>query len=177
MDNLSYLDLGSNSVRDISFLNSLSVKRVWLLMENNNISDISMLPAKLNYQKLVFYGNPIQDVSVISEMQDAGAADFYVSYHDNIDYSALGASPVSDEVSLVDVPSEKKASVLKQFKENTFWEPAFKSSEEADEEIAAFRAEIRKQIIGDSGADDTENAAVEDTEAESSAEVTDEATP
>ena len=177
MDNLSYLDIGSNSVRDISFLNSLSVKRVWLLMENNNISDISMLPAKLNYQKLVFYGNPIQDVSVISEMQDAGAADFYVSYHDNIDYSALGASPVSDEVSLVDVPSEKKASVLKQFKENTFWEPAFKSSEEADEEIAAFRAEIRKQIIGDSGADDTENAAVEDTEAESSAEVTDEATP
>ena len=177
MDNLSYLDIGSNSVRDISFLNSLSVKRVWLLMENNNISDISMLPAKLNYQKLVFYGNPIQDVSVVSEMQDAGAADFYVSYHDNIDYSALGASPVSDEVSLVDVPSEKKASVLKQFKENTFWEPAFKSSEEADEEIAAFRAEIRKQIIGDSGADDTENAAVEDTEAESSAEVTDEATP
>ena len=177
MDNLSYLDIGSNSVRDISFLNSLSVKRVWLLMENNNISDISMLPAKLNYQKLVFYGNPIQDVSVISAMQDAGAADFYVSYHDNIDYSALGASPVSDEVSLVDVPSEKKASVLKQFKENTFWEPAFKSSEEADEEIAAFRAEIRKQIIGDSGADDTENAAVEDTEAESSAEVTDEATP
>ena len=177
MDNLSYLDIGSNSVRDISFLNSLSVKRVWLLMENNNISDISMLPAKLNYQKLVFYGNPIQDVSVISAMQDAGAADFYVSYHDNIDYSALGASPVSDEVSLVDVPSEKKASVLKQFKENTFWEPAFKSSEEADEEIAAFRAEIRKQIIGDSGADDTENAAVVDTEAESSAEVTDEATP
>ena len=177
MDNLSYLDIGSNSVRDISFLNSLSVKRVWLLMENNNISDISMLPAKLNYQKLVFYGNPIQDVSVVSEMQDAGAADFYVSYHDNIDYSALGASPVSDEVSLVDVPSEKKASVLKQFKENTFWEPAFKSSEEADEEIAAFRAEIRKQIIGDSGADDTENGAVEETEAESSAEVTDEATP
>lgn len=177
MDNLSYLDIGNNGVKDISFLNKLSVKRVWLFMENNEISDLSMLPAMLGYQRLVFYGNPIQDVSVMNKLQNAVLAEFYVSHNDNFDYSALGDSPVNDSVFLVDVPSDKKASVLKQFKKDSIFEPTFMSSEEADREMAAYREEIRGTVLGDSEEEETENESLENTAAEPSAEVPDDTAP
>ncbi len=150
MDNLSYLDIGNNSVKDISFLKSLSVKKVWLLMENNEISDISMLPAMLEYHKLVFYGNPIQDVSVVSGFQNTLWTEFYVTHNDKINYGELGSSKAGDDVFLIDVPSDKKAAVLKAFKENTYYEPSFMSAEAADAEMASYRKEIKKTVIGDS---------------------------
>lgn len=147
---LSYLDIGNNSVSNVSILRDLSVQRVWLLMENNNISDLSFLPPLLKYQKMVFYGNPITDASFISAMENANFADFYLTYKEGLDYAAIGASAVSNSTTLVDVPSDKKAAVLKQFKEGSSWkEPVFETAEEADAEMFDYRAEIKSTVIGD----------------------------
>ena len=172
MDNLSYLDIGNNNVRDVSFLKNLSVKKVWLLMENNEISDVSMLPAMLEYHQLVFYGNPIRDISVVSGMTNTLWTKLYLSHDDNLDYGALGSSSVNDDVILVDVPSDKKASVLKQFKGNRWYEPAFMTGEEADAEMESYRAEIKRTVIGDSGEEEeaeSSGAAAGEAEAEDEA--------
>ena len=157
---LSYLDIGGNFVSDVSILSNLSVKRVWLYMENNNISDLHYLPKHLSYQKMILYGNPVTDISFAADMDSVGYSDLYLTYHENLDYAALGGSGFKYSTVLVDVPADKKAGVLSRFKEGSSWqEPTFKTSEEADEDMTAYRKEIRSTITGDS--DDAEDGSAE----------------
>ncbi len=157
MNTLSYLDIGNNAVSDVSFLKDLSVKRVWLLMENNQISDISMLPQLLNYRQLILYGNPITDVSVLAGMENStGGPEFYISYQEGMDYASLGSGPFYSAV-IVDTPSDKKAGVLKEFKGEGWHEPTFMTKEEADDAMAAHRAEIKSTVIGEEEEAEEEN--------------------
>lgn len=153
---LSYLDTGNNNVSDVSMLKDMAVKNVWLLMENNNISDLSALPEKLQYKMLVVYGNPVTDVSFAEKMENIGYnAPLYLSYQENIDYAAIGRSRFNDSTTLVDVPPDKKASVLTSFVEGSSWkEPVFKTGEEADAEMADHREEIKAEIIADEAGDE-----------------------
>ena len=148
---LSYLDIGNNQVSSISILKDLSVKNIWLLMENNKISDLSVLPELLSYQDLIFYGNPIKDASFAKEMKNAYfTCDLYLTYHSSIDYKSIGESAFQSNTFLVDVPADKKASVLKSFLEgSSFREPTFMTAEQADIEMAQTRMEIRQKIVGD----------------------------
>ena len=152
LNTLSYLDVGNNQVSDISVLKDLAVKNVWLLMENNKISDLSALPGLLSYRKLVFYGNPVKDVSFVEKMSNVSSiCKFYLSYQSDLDYAAIGESALKYSTVLVDVPSDKKASVLREYKEgSSYLEPAFMTKEEADSEMAQSRKEIRKTVLGES---------------------------
>jgi len=156
LNKLSYLDFGSNQVSDLSILKGLAVKNVWLLMEKNKISDLSPLPSLLSYRKMAFYGNPIKDLSFVTAMTNVNSAtELYLSYQADSDYAALGESAFRYSANLVDVPTDKKAAVLKDFKEGSgFTEPTFMTTEEADREMAESRKEIRKVVVGDSVEDE-----------------------
>lgn len=151
LNTLSYLDIGNNQVSDISVLKDLAVKNVWLLMENNRISDLSVLPSLLSYRNLVFYGNPVKDVSFAEKMTNVSLCSLYLSYDSDMDYAAIGASPFKYNTALVDVPDDKKASVLREYKEgSSYYEPTFMTGEEADKEMAQSRKEIREAVLGES---------------------------
>lgn len=152
LNKLSYLDFGSNQVSDLSVLKGLSVKNVWLIMEKNKISDLSPLPSLLSYRKMAFYGNPIKDISFVTAMTNVNSAtELYLSYQADSDYAVLGESAFRYSANLVDVPTDKKAAVLKDFTEGSgFTEPTFMTTEEADREMAESRKEIRKAVLGDS---------------------------
>ena len=152
LNTLSYLDIGNNQVSDISILKDLSVKNVWLLMENNKISDLSVLPSLLSYREMAFYGNPVKDVSFAEKMSNVSIiCKLYLSYQSDMDYAAIGGSAFKYNTVLVDVPSDKKAAVLKAYKEgSSFYEPKFMTGEEADREMANSRKEIRKTVLGES---------------------------
>lgn len=152
LNKLSYLDFGSNQVSDLSVLKGLAVKNVWLLMEKNKISDLSPLPSLLSYRKMAFYGNPIKDLSFVTAMTNVNSAtELYLSYQTDSDYAVLGESAFRYSAYLVDVPTDKKAAVLKDFKEGSgFTEPNFMTTEEADKEMAESRKEIRKAVVGNS---------------------------
>lgn len=152
LNTLSYLDIGNNQVSDISILKDLSVKNVWLLMENNKISDLSVLPSLLSYRELAFYGNPVKDVSFAEKMSNVGMiCKLYLSHQSDMDYAAIGGSAFKYSTVLVDVPSDKKAAVLKSYKEgSSYYEPVFMTGEEADREMAQSRKEIRKTVLGES---------------------------
>ena len=152
LNKLSYLDFGSNQVSDLSILKGLAVKNVWLLMEKNKISDLSPLPSLLSYRKMAFYGNPIKDLSFVTAMTNVNSAtELYLSYQADSDYAVLGESAFRYSANLVDVPTDKKAAVLKDFTEGSgFTEPTFMTTEEADREMAESRKEIRKAVLGDS---------------------------
>jgi hypothetical protein len=156
LNKLSYLDFGSNQVSDLSILKGLAVKNVWLLMEKNKISDLSPLPSLLSYRKMAFYGNPIKDLSFVTAMTNVNSAtELYLSYQTDSDYAVLGESAFRYSAYLVDVPTDKKAAVLKDFKEGSgFTEPTFMTTEEADREMAESRKEIRKVVVGDSVEDE-----------------------
>ena len=152
LSKLSYLDIGSNNVSDISFLKDLAVKNIWLLMEKNEISDLSVLPSLLTYQEMIFYGNPIKDASFVKNMKNLGyGCNLYLTYDSELDYAAIGESEFKYHTFLVDVPADKKAAVLKSFKDGSgYSEPKFMTEEEADSEMAQKRQKIRKEIVGDS---------------------------
>ena len=75
----------------------------------------------------------------------------YLTYDSGLDYAAIGESEFKYYTFLVDVPADKKAAVLKSFKEGSgYSEPKFMTEEEADSEMAQKRQKIRKEIVGDS---------------------------
>ena len=159
LSTLSYLDIGNNQVTSISVLKDLAVKNVWLQMENNRISDLSALPSLLSYRKMVFYGNPIKDVSFAEKMSNVSLCNLYLTYQTDMDYAAIGASTFRYSTVLVDVPADKKASVLKAYKEGgSYIDPVFMTGEEADREMAEYRKEIRKTVLGESDDEEEETS-------------------
>ncbi len=146
---LKYIDLGSNSISDISPLATCTNSEQVLFLEHNNISDISTLPTEVDYYLLSLYGNNITDYSVIETMTELNSlyTYIYLSWDENADLTPAARSGC-DNLIITDVPLDRQV----QLKENLqaakeeyqeyglFYSPEYKSTEEADADMAQIRA-------------------------------------
>lgn len=86
---LNSVDLSGNKISSteaITFSGD-AIVGVWLDLSDNEISQL-VLPS-VNYWSVALYGNTISDLSTICS---ANGSDVIFDYHENIDFSALGAS-------------------------------------------------------------------------------------
>ena len=177
---LHYLDIGCNIITDINPISELSVKEVVILAERNSISDLSPLPEGLRYRGLVFYTNPISDFSKLVNLRDVKINDkLYISWNENADMSLLGKTGFTKEMHIVS-PPERRAAIGVAIKDA--YEPSpgslpvtpiFLSEEEADLEVASWRAELRDLVNSEMEAEENDpddGSSVESTSGESSAE-------
>ena len=177
---LHYLDIGCNIITDINPISELSVKEVVILAERNSISDLSPLPEGLRYRGLVFYTNPISDFSKLVNLRDVKINDkLYISWNENADMSLLGKTGFTKEMHIVS-PPERRAAIGVAIKDA--YEPSpgslpvtpiFLSEEEADLEVASWRAELRDLVnseMEEEENDPDDGSSVESTSGESSAE-------
>ena len=177
---LHYLDIGCNNITDINPISELSVKEVVILAERNSISDLSPLPEGLRYRGLVFYTNPISDFSKLVNLRDVKINDkLYISWNENADMSLLGKTGFTKEMHIVS-PPERRAAIGVAIKDA--YEPSpgslpvtpiFLSEEEADLEVASWRAELRDLVnseMEEEENDPDDGSSVESTSGESSAE-------
>ena len=177
---LHYLDIGCNNITDINPISELSVKEVVILAERNSISDLSPLPEGLRYRGLVFYTNPISDFSKLVNLRDVKINDkLYISWNENADMSLLGKTGFTKEMHIVS-PPERRAAIGVAIKDA--YEPSpgslpvtpiFLSEEEADLEVASWRAELRDLVNSEMEAEENDpddGSSVESTSGESSAE-------
>ena len=177
---LHYLDIGCNNITDINPISELSVKEVVILAERNSISDLSPLPEGLRYRGLVFYTNPISDFSKLVNLRDANINDkLYISWNENADMSLLGKTGFTKEMHIVS-PLDRRAAIGVAIKDA--YEPSpgsipvtpiFLSEEEADLEVASWRAELRDLVNSEMEAEENDpddGSSVESTSGESSAE-------
>ena len=150
---LHYLDIGCNSITDIGPISELSVKEVVFFAERNSISDLSPLPDGLRYRGLVFYANPISDFTKFVSLRDVKPDDtLYLSWNENADMSQLGKTGFIREMHIVSPPDQRGA--VGAAIEGAYVPspgslpvtPIFLSEEEADLEIADWRAELRDLI-------------------------------
>ena len=150
---LHYLDIGCNSITDIGPISELSVKEVVIFAERNSISDLSPLPDGLRYRGLVFYANPISDFTKFVSLRDVKPDDtLYLSWNENADMSQLGKTGFIREMHIVSPPDQRGA--VGAAIEGAYVPspgslpvtPIFLSEEEADLEIADWRAELRDLI-------------------------------
>ena len=177
---LHYLDIGCNIITDINPISELSVKEVVILAERNSISDLSPLPEGLRYRGLVFYTNPISDFSKLVNLRDVKINDkLYISWNENADMSLLGKTGFTKEMHIVS-PPDRRAAIGVAIKDA--YEPSpgsipvtpiFLSEEEADLEVASWRAELRDLVNSEMEAEENDpddGSSVESTSGESSAE-------
>ena len=177
---LHYLDIGCNIITDINPISELSVKEVVILAERNSISDLSPLPEGLRYRGLVFYTNPISDFSKLVNLRDVKINDkLYISWNENADMSLLGKTGFTKEMRIVS-PPDRRAAIGVAIKDA--YEPSpgslpvtpiFLSEEEADLEVASWRAELRDLVNSEMEAEENDpddGSSVESTSGESSAE-------
>ena len=177
---LHYLDIGCNIITDINPISELSVKEVVILAERNSISDLSPLPEGLRYRGLVFYTNPISDFSKLVNLRDVKINDkLYISWNENADMSLLGKTGFTKEMHIVS-PLDRRAAIGVAIKDA--YEPSpgsipvtpiFLSEEEADLEVASWRAELRDLVNSEMEAEENDpddGSSVESTSGESSAE-------
>ena len=150
---LAYTDLGDNRITDITPLVGHSLGQQILLLQNNEITDISLLPVSTEYLYLSLYGNPVADLSVISEFEkiDSGRDKLYMTWQDGMDYSPVALSGYK-YVFITDVPLNGRAPLkdeivsLRREKglQYQFWEdPAFITAEEADDDMAELREKAK----------------------------------
>ena len=160
MASLQYVDLGSNEISDISVFSNLVYKKTALLLENNNITGLESLPSSLNY-RLSIYGNPITDYSPMNAWENVNFVGdlLYIDYNAQADIEPLLKSGFGNNFYIVDAPLEEQAAILRlaeEVQENMFQEPTFVTREQADEAMASFRAEIKKNLGGDPSDDSDE---------------------
>lgn len=149
---LMYLDLGSNFIKDVRALSKMSGEKL-VLLDNNRISDISMLPKDVQYGGLTLHGNPIKDLSVFEKIKDVNSDwdTVYFSYAEGLQaeyFSNYG----NTELHIVDAPADQQAAILREIKAtiNTWGagEPIFQTSEQADEEVDSFREKLYNTALG-----------------------------
>lgn len=149
---LAYIDLGDNQIKDIGPLSTCTYAQQGLFLQNNNISDLSPLPAEVDYRLLSIYGNPISDFSVIQYLSNINSVwdHLYLSWDENADYSYVAATPYNN-LHFIDVPIDRQAPIKVQNKEVKKQnglefpaEPAFQTFKEAEADIAAIREKSKE---------------------------------
>lgn len=116
---LSYMDFGNNQIRDITALSGLTKKVEGLLLDQNLIEDISLLPVGIEYKVLALQENPISDYSVLNEMEKINKYQdmVMISYTEDLDYNSIMDSAYENRLYFVDVPLEQQANYTKAFEE------------------------------------------------------------
>ena len=151
-ENLQFLDLADNRIRDISVLGALKQKTVTLLLANNRIEDISILPA-LAYRDLWLYGNPIRDLTSLTNMKEAENGNaLMVSWQSGMEFLPALNSVFYPRITIVDMDESEKASLLHDIAEEKgkeAKEPEFLSKSEADAASEEWRAEHEKYYWAD----------------------------
>lgn len=147
-----YLDFGRNQIRDLSPLKEMSGSRKGaILLEHNQISDISPLPVRQGNYLLTLYGNPVESLAPILETESASHMfdRVYLPYVKGADYQALADLGYRGRLYMVEVPLEEQAAVLREAKgEGWIGNPiSFASEEEADQAAEAHRQEQRKNLM------------------------------
>ena len=171
---LHYLDIGCNNITDIGPLTELAEKKIVLLAERNEFSDLSPLPDGLRYNALVLYGNPISDFTKLTELKDVNTISdkLYISWNENADMKQLGMTAFAQEMHVIS-PLDKRGAIEVAVKEghdekpatNIPIKPTYLSEEEADAELAAWRADLRDEVNGESS--DEEESGSDGSSAES----------
>ena len=146
-ETLLYVDAADNQITDISHLKDLVANEQALILNSNQIRDISALKKGTRYRKLVLYDNPITSIDVLLESEGKmnGYSDcFYVSYFEGLSINPPYKAGYDDQIYFVDVPSDKQGAILKEAVEIKSFglEPQFISKETADQNIDESREKI-----------------------------------
>ena len=154
-----YLDLGENKISSLSDLSGMFADNTnrsqHVLLQNNQLTDLSALNPDLNYTILSVYGNDIKDVSFFGGEALVGA--YYLSWYDGFDAETVSNSNL--KAKLVDVPLDQQVNIRDTY---GLIEPEFLTKEQADAEIKAIRAEQRERA----GIDAADATAEEETAAD-----------
>ncbi len=166
---LLYGDFGNNKITDVSVLSKLSGRKLWIFLENNRISDISMLPVGRRYEALTVYGNPLKDVSVIGQFEDVNFMydRLYIGYSDSSDLPQVLESPYGKglELRIVDCPASEQGRVLQQIKDvHGMFSGSFVTSEGADQELDEYRKSILKTLMGEEEEESGQTSGESETE-------------
>lgn len=146
-ETLLYVDAADNQITDISHLKDLVANEQALILNSNQIRDISALKKGTRYRKLVLYDNPVTSIDVLLESEGKmnGYSDcFYVSYFEGLSINPPYKAGYDDQIYFVDVPSDKQGAILKEAVEIKSFglEPQFISKETADQNIDESREKI-----------------------------------
>ncbi|MDO4622902.1 MAG: leucine-rich repeat domain-containing protein [Eubacteriales bacterium] len=173
---LLYGDFANNQITDVSLLAKLSGQQEYIFLENNRITDISMLPDTREYRHLSIYGNPIADVSAVGAVKNINISwdRLFIGYGESVDYTAVIESNYgkSMELRLVDWPLSEQGRILQQLKD-VHWnvDPKFLTSEEADEELKAYRTKLKQELLGEEDEEsDAENSGEENSDTASASD-------
>ena len=163
---LHYLDIGCNNITDIGPLSELSEQKIVLLAERNAFSDLSPLPEGQRFNALVLYGNPITDFTKLINLRDVNFLNdkLYISWNENADMSQLGMTAFASEMHIVS-PLDRRGAIEAAIKEGYKEKPAlsfplkpiYLSDEEADAELAAWRADLRDELNGEKKEDESDS--------------------
>ena len=94
LTNLRRLDLGGNSISDLSALSgaiSRLTRLEWLALDNNSLSDISALSELTNLTSLSLFSNNISDISALSELTNLRTLSLFINSISDV--SALSGLP------------------------------------------------------------------------------------
>lgn len=154
---IRYLDLGKNQLRDISPIAQMQSGRFALLLDDNQISNLSALPVDNEYEALVLHNNPVGDFGIFREFDrvDSYSSVLYISYTDEENYRKLAGSKYGYELYIVGMPLERQADAKRIWEEQKggYFEPTLLTAEEAANNMEEYRKTIRETL---GGAEDAE---------------------
>ena len=103
---LTNLDFENNQLQNIRALSGLEGDVEVLLLANNQIKDISMLPSGISYGILTLEGNPIRDYVFFRKMEEKGSlvGQATVSYTEEADLVPVLEKTYEKNLYLVDAP-------------------------------------------------------------------------
>lgn len=142
-------DLGENQIKDITALGASGAAKMALLLQNNEISDISPLYGMKDYVYLSLYNNQITDISGMSAMTGiSGGSELYLDWWDGLQAADLSETTYI-KPKLVDTPPDRQVNLQNAFQDarrdagKTVGSIEYLSKDEADAEIVKVRTEAR----------------------------------
>ena len=159
---LNYLDLSYNEITDASPAGDISPKKLALILCNNHIQEIPDLSPSTDYEYLSLYGNPIGDFSGLASSESKWNDKLGVKQSDHLlvrrtisvtwfdgmnpdDILPMRSGSGQGKTTIVDCPTDRQAEIRSRFKEQNNggpMDPRFLTKEEADEDLAARKAEV-----------------------------------
>ena len=106
-NNLEYLDLGHQSITDISMIPKYLPNLKLLILADNKISDITPLAKLTHLHYLELFINPIHDISALSNLKEL--VDVNLCYDRIKDFSPLYELPMLERIWLVGTGVSKNA--------------------------------------------------------------------
>lgn len=131
---LYYVDLAHNQIKDISPLQALVMDDTVLYLEDNEISDISMLPVEHTYRSMSLYGNPLENYDTVKKLL---VQTIYLQAIEGNAHEELVDTHI-DYLKLVDVELSKQAQMKRFFSDSEIY-AEFLSIEEAEESMQSTR--------------------------------------